>query len=306
MLHLQERRQLRLFLRRDDYGRFMSCMVYLPRDRYTTQVRHAMEEILLEAFDGTSIDYTALVSESVLARLHFVVRVDQSHPVPQVDPAQIEARLVLATRSWDDDFVDELRGSCGVETAARLADVYGEAFPEAYKEDLPATDAVADLHRLEALSDEGDIDLYLYVPDDAEAGERRLRLYHVGDPVSLSQVLPQLQEMGVEVVDERPYEIVRRGRRTAWVYDFGLRYEPVRRAAGRRRPDAVPGRVRRGLAGPRRERRVQRARAARRADLAAGDGPAGLRQVPAAGRCDVQPALHRGVRAPPTPTWPGC
>ena len=226
VLHLQERRQLRLFLRRDDYGRFMSCMVYLPRDRYTTQVRHAMEEILLEAFDGTSIDYTALVSESVLARLHFVVRVDQSHPVPQVDPAQIEARLVLATRSWDDDFVDELRGSCGIETAARLADVYGEAFPEAYKEDLPATDAVADLHRLEALSDEGDIDLYLYVPDDAEAGERRLRLYHVGDPVSLSQVLPQLQEMGVEVVDERPYEIVRRGRRTAWVYDFGLRYEP--------------------------------------------------------------------------------
>ncbi len=74
VLHLQERRQLRLFLRRDDYGRFMSCMVYLPRDRYTTQVRQAMEEILLDEFDGISVDYTALVSESVLARLHFVVR----------------------------------------------------------------------------------------------------------------------------------------------------------------------------------------------------------------------------------------
>ena len=87
-MHLQERRQLRLFLRRDAYGRFMSCMVYLPRDRYTTQVRHAMEAILLEAFDGVSIDYTALVSESVLARLHFVVRVDAGHAMPGRRPGR--------------------------------------------------------------------------------------------------------------------------------------------------------------------------------------------------------------------------
>ena len=110
-----------------------------------------MEAILLEAFDGVSIDYTALVSESVLARLHFVVRVDPDRGLPDVDPAQVEAELVLATRSWDDDFADALRDSCGDERAARLAAVYGDAFPEAYKEDLPAADAVADLHRLEEL-----------------------------------------------------------------------------------------------------------------------------------------------------------
>jgi glutamate dehydrogenase len=226
VMHLQERRQLRLFLRRDAYGRFMSCMVYLPRDRYTTQVRHAMEAILLEAFDGVSIDYTALVSESVLARLHFVVRVDPERGLPDVDPAQVEAELVLATRSWDDDFADALRDSCGTGEAARLAAIYADAFPEAYKEDLPATDAVADLHRLEKLTSEGDIDLKLYLPADAAPGDRRLKLYHVGQPVSLSQVLPALQEMGVEVVDERPYEIDRLGGLEAWVYDFGLRYEP--------------------------------------------------------------------------------
>jgi glutamate dehydrogenase len=224
VLHLQERRQLRLFLRRDDYGRFMSCMVYLPRDRYTTQVRNAMEQILLDAFDGTSIDYTALVSESVLARLHFVVRVAPSHIVPEVDAAQVEARLVRATRTWDDDFIDALRDSCGLEKAIRLARVYADAFPEAYKEDLPATAAVADLHRIEALGSEGDIDLQLYTPSDSEAGERRLKLFHVGAPVSLSLVLPRLQEMGVEVVDERPYHVERRGL-PAWVYDFGLRYD---------------------------------------------------------------------------------
>ncbi|MGZ4637985.1 MAG: NAD-glutamate dehydrogenase, partial [Actinomycetes bacterium] len=225
VLHLQERRQLRLFLRRDDYGRFMSCMVYLPRDRYTTHVRQAMEDILLEEFDGVSIDYAALVSESVLARLHFVVRVDPSHPIRDVDPAQVEARLVQATRSWDDDFADALAKSCGPDRAAQLTAVYEDAFPEAYKEDLPAPEAVADLHRLEALQSDRDIDLALYTPADAQSGERRLKLFHVGEPVSLSLVLPRLQEMGVEVVDERPYQIERSGRPTAWVYDFGLRYE---------------------------------------------------------------------------------
>jgi glutamate dehydrogenase len=227
VLHLQERRQLRLFLRRDDYGRFMSCMVYLPRDRYTTQVRQAMEAILMDAFDGTSIDYAALVSESVLARLHFVVRVDPSNTVPDIDPSDVEAELVLATRTWDDDFLDALRNSCGLEQAVRLANVYGDAFPEAYKEDLPAADAVADLHRLEALTNDGDIDLQLYTPRGATDGVRRLKLFHVGEPVSLSQVLPRLQEMGVEVVDERPYHVERNGLPAAWVYDFGLRYEPV-------------------------------------------------------------------------------
>jgi glutamate dehydrogenase len=227
VLHLQERRQLRLFLRRDDYGRFMSCMVYLPRDRYTTQVRQAMEAILMDAFDGTSIDYAALVSESVLARLHFVVRVDPSHTVPDIDPSDVEAELVLATRTWDDDFLDALRNSCGLEEAVRLANVYGDAFPEAYKEDLPAADAVADLHRLEALTSDGDNDLQLYTPRGAPDGVRRLKLFHVGEPVSLSQVLPRLQEMGVEVVDERPYHVERNGLPAAWVYDFGLRYEPV-------------------------------------------------------------------------------
>jgi glutamate dehydrogenase len=232
VLHLQERRQLRLFLRRDDYGRFMSCMVYLPRDRYTTQMRQAMEAILLDEFGGVSVDYTTLVSESVLARLHFVVRVDPGHTVPDVPAAEIEARLVEATRSWDDDFADELLLTCGEREAARLAGIYTDAFPEAYKEDLPASAAAADIKRLEGLHDEGAIDVHLYAPPGAGPGERRLKLFHVGKPVSLSVVLPRLQEMGVEVVDERPYRIERHGRPVAWVYDFGLRYTPSGESAG--------------------------------------------------------------------------
>jgi glutamate dehydrogenase len=225
VLHLQERRQLRLFLRRDDYGRFMSCLVYLPRDRYTTQVRLRMEEILREAFDAVNIDYTARVSESVLARLHFVARVASGARIPEVVPAEIEQRLLDATRSWDDDFADALVPQCGEEDAARMWRLYGNAIPEAYKEDFPARTGVADIRRVDALGEEGGLSMSLYEPYGAEPGDRRFKLFRSGQ-VSLSAVLPVLRNMGVEVVDERPYEIVRSDGRRAWIYDFGLHYEP--------------------------------------------------------------------------------
>jgi len=224
VLHLQERRQTRLFLRKDVYGRFMSCLVYLPRDRYTTDVRLEMEQILRDVFHGNSVDYTARVSESVLARLHFVVRVARNETVPDVDEADLEQRLVDATRSWADDFVDALVDQCGEEEATRLLKVYEEAFPEAYKEDFPARTAVADLKQLDALA-EHTTALNLYLPLGAAPGERRFKIYRAGAPVSLSQVLPVLQRMGVEVVDERPYEIARAGADSLWIYDFGLRYD---------------------------------------------------------------------------------
>ena len=225
VLYLQERRRLRLFMRRDVYGRFVSCLVYLPRERYDTQVRLKMRAILLEALGGSSIDDTFRVAESVLARVHFVVRVDGRSPV-QVDRDELEGRLLLATRTWEDDFADALAarfGDLDVAIAARYAD----AFPEAYKEDFAATVAVDDLQRLDALLGDDDLDVELYEPLDLEACDLAVKLFRRGAPVSLSYMLPILQSMGVEVTDERPYEIERRDGTVAWIYDFGLRHAPV-------------------------------------------------------------------------------
>jgi glutamate dehydrogenase len=225
VLHLQERRQLRLFLRKDDFGRFMSCLIYLPRDRYTTDVRLKMQEILKEVIGGASVDYTALVSESVLARLHCVVRMPPGKPLPEVDWAEIEQRLAEATRSWKDDFADALLEQCGEEEAARLLRKYGNAFPEAYKEDFPARTAVADIRRIEELTDDnGSLGMNLYEPYGAAPGNRRFKLYRRGTAVSLTEVLPVLQQMGVEVIDERPYSPQPRDGGRTWIYDFGLRF----------------------------------------------------------------------------------
>jgi NAD-specific glutamate dehydrogenase len=210
VLYLQERRRLRLYLRQDEYGRYYSALVYLPRDRYTTGVRLRIIDILKEELDGTSVDFTAWNTESILSRLHFVVRVPQGTELPELSDAdkdRIEARLVEAARSWADGFGEALNAECGEERAAELLRSYGNAFPEGYKADHSPRAAVADLVHLEQLTEEQAFALSLYEPVGAAPDERRFKIYRKGASVSLSAVLPVLSRLGVEVVDERPYEL---------------------------------------------------------------------------------------------------
>ncbi|WP_309097398.1 NAD-glutamate dehydrogenase [Streptomyces sp.] len=228
VLYLQERRRLRLYLRQDEYGRYYSALVYLPRDRYTTAVRLRIIEILKEELGGISVDFTAWNTESILSRLHFVVRVPQGTELEQLsdaDKERIEARLVEAARSWEDAFAEALNAELGEEHAAELMRRYAHAFPEGYKADHNPRAAVADLVHLEQLNaEEGqDFALSLYEPVGATPEERRFKIYRTGDAISLSAVLPVLNRLGVEVVDERPYELRCSDRSVAWIYDFGLR-----------------------------------------------------------------------------------
>ncbi|MEU2210001.1 NAD-glutamate dehydrogenase [Streptomyces hygroscopicus] len=228
VLYLQERRRLRLFLRQDEYGRYYSALVYLPRDRFTTDVRLRLTDILLEELSGRPpVDFTALHTESVLSRLHFVVRVQPGTELPDLtdaDVERIENRLIEAARSWADGFAEALVSEVGEERAAELLRRYQHAFPEGYKADHTPRGAVADLQHLERLEGgEKDFALSLYEPVGAAHAERRFKIYRAGAQISLSAVLPVLNTLGVEVVDERPYELRCSDRTTAWIYDFGLR-----------------------------------------------------------------------------------
>ncbi|MEU9337341.1 NAD-glutamate dehydrogenase [Streptomyces sp. NPDC048290] len=233
VLYLQERRRLRLYLRQDEYGRYYSALVYLPRDRYTTGVRLRIIDILKEELNGTSVDFTAWNTESILSRLHFVVRVPQGTDLPELsysDRERIEARLVEAARSWADSFAEALNAECGEERAAELLRKYGNSIPEGYKADHTPRAAVADLVNVERLGegDGRDFALSLYEPVGAAPEERRFKIYRKGDAISLSAVLPVLNRLGVEVVDERPYELRCADRSVAWIYDFGLRLPKVK------------------------------------------------------------------------------
>ena len=223
VMYTRERRQLRLFVRRERYGRFLSCLVYLPRDRYNTAVRERLSNILKEQLGGDSIEYTAHVGESFAARLHFVVRPAPGEEIGTPDVPDLERRCAEAARSWRDDFAAAVITEYGEERGSGLARRYADTFPEAYKEDYAPAVGAADLGRLESLEGDEGIALSLYEPLDAAPGEARLKIYRVGAPLSLSEVLPVLTTMGVEVIDERPYSLERLPR-PSYVYDFGMRY----------------------------------------------------------------------------------
>ncbi|MEV6341002.1 NAD-glutamate dehydrogenase [Nocardia vinacea] len=217
------RRQVRLFIRRDGRSGAVYCLVYLPRDRYSTEVRLRMEAILRAQFDGEQVAYSARASESELAVVYFTV-----HRRPDADPAdvsesnreRIQELLFATTRTWADRVVAEATGVSAV--TSKVATAYAAAFPASYQQEFEPARALADLQRLENLAD-GAIDTNLYRNAESPSGEWRFTLYVAGEGVSLSRVLPVLHSLGVEVVDERPYRVVLEDGQQKWIYDFGLR-----------------------------------------------------------------------------------
>jgi glutamate dehydrogenase len=222
ILGMGARRRVRLFVSRDRLGRFVSCLVYLPRDRYTTIARVGIVEALRRAFGGTEVDFTVLVTDDVMARLHVVVTTGTSPP--DVDVLALEDELATIARTWPDDLRDALVRARGEEAGLDTLRAWSDAFPVSYQFDHSADAAVADIGALERLHPGGDLELRLEDPQ-GEDGVVRAKLYRSGSALVLSDIMPLLEHLGVTVVDERPYEIAAPfGPR--WVYGFGVRAEP--------------------------------------------------------------------------------
>ncbi|MDR9455217.1 MAG: NAD-glutamate dehydrogenase [Spiribacter sp.] len=227
ILELQERQRVRLFVRHDRFGRFVSCLIYAPRDRYDTEIRQRMQAILMRAFGGEHSEFTVQLSEAVLARIHFVIHLG-GEPVEDVDHEAVEAQIAATTRSWSDDLGQALLEHDGEARGTRLHQAYGDAVSAAYREDTSPRTAAQDINRLESLDQQNGLAISLYRPLEAPAGSLRLKLYHTGEPISLSAVLPVLEHMGVQVMDERPYGIYPKDRAPRWIHDFGLQHDPGR------------------------------------------------------------------------------
>lgn len=224
ILHLQERQRVRLFVRRDDFGRFLSCLVFVPRERYNTTVRESMQDILLEAFGGTNVEYNVRLSESVLARLHFIIYTKPDE-MPDYDVDEIEERLIEAVRSWTDSLHYALVERFGEERGTELFRDYREAFPPGYRNGFLARTAATDIGRIEELESEEDLGMSLYHPLEEAEDFLGFKLFKSGEQISLSTVMPLLEDMGVDVVDERPHKVEPAGRPPVWIYDFGLVHE---------------------------------------------------------------------------------
>ena len=295
ILHLGERQRVRLFVRPDAFGRFLSCLIFVPRDRFNTGNRRRIERILREAYDAQSIDYTTRVSESVLVRLHYMLYGEPGQ-MRQPDTAEVERRILEATRSWVDDLAQALVEEHGEERGNALYRRWGDAFPTAYRADWVARSAVTDITRIESLG-EDDLALVVYRPLEAAPGALRAKVFRTGAPLTLSDMLPMFENMGVQVGDERPYELKPRDGAATWIYDFGLTYEGELQADQIRESfqDAFIRAWRDEVENDGYNRLVLRARTDRAGDHGAARG----RALPAPGRHHLQRSLRRdGARRP--------
>ncbi len=224
ILRLGERQRTRLFVRRDPFGRSVSCLIYVPRENYNTEQRRRMQNLLMDAFNGVASEFDVHFSESALARILIIVRT-RDGVIPQVDTRELERRLVSVSRRWEDEVQRALIEHYGEERGMALSRRYGDGFPAGYRETHGARVAVFDIEQMESLVDQNSLGMSLYVPLEAEPGRLNFKLYRLGAPVALSHSLPMLERMGVRVVDEFPAEVDRVDGRRVWIHDFGLSFQ---------------------------------------------------------------------------------
>ncbi len=225
VVDLGSRRRALLFMRADQLAHFVSCLVYLPRDRYTTAVRLTMQDILVRELGGVSIDYAARVSESPWAVVHFTVRLPEDTRKQDVDTSsenesRIQELLTEAARTWGDRLLGAVK--TGSISQAK-AEHYSGAFPEEFKQAVTPVNAIGDIAIIEELQDDS---VRLVLGDRGADGIAQLTWYLGGRSASLSQLLPMLQSMGVTVLEERPYTVTRPDGLPVWIYQFKVSPHP--------------------------------------------------------------------------------
>ncbi|GAA77778.1 NAD-glutamate dehydrogenase [Pseudoalteromonas fuliginea] len=222
VLQVQERDMCRLFVRKDAYGRFFSCMVYVPRERYNTALRRETQDILGNAFNSDNkVEFTTYFSESTLARTHYTVRVTDNNI--EYNVKDIENNLIEAARTWEDKLQSALLESAGEARGNDLNRKYCNAFARSYKDEVLPSAAVVDIEKLELLTDENKLEMLFYRPqEEANSNIVRLSLFHKDEPIHLSDVMPMLENFGLRVVGETPYSVKTSDGRINWIMDFSM------------------------------------------------------------------------------------
>ncbi len=222
ILRLQERPHIALFTRTDPFGRYISCLVYVPRDRYETRLRLRLQHVLEEALGGQCTNYQVTQDDSPLARVMYLIDINHLKSVPTYDEEAIEAQLEEAGRIWSELLRDALEADHRHQGETSVTvQKYGQAFPVSYHEKYEPRQAVHDIRKIEEVLKSGNIGLDLYRPHDCTETEIRLKIFSPGKPMTLSDVLPMLEKMGLKVISELPYEISPTpSRQKVWIHDF--------------------------------------------------------------------------------------
>jgi len=222
IVQIQERNKIRVFLRKDPYGRFCYCLAYVPRDVYSTEVRQKIQQVLMERLKASDCEFWTFFSESVLARVQLILRVDPKNRI-DIDPLQLENEVVQACRSWQDDYAALTVEAFGEAQGTNVLADFPKGFPAGYRERFAAHSAVVDMQHLQTLSEKRPLVMSFYQPL-AQTGKQQLhcKLYHADTPLALSDVLPILENLGLRVLGEFPYRLRHTNGREFWIHDFAF------------------------------------------------------------------------------------
>ena len=221
IMGLEERRKTRLFLRADRFNRFITAVVYLPRDHYNTDVRYRIERVFRQEFDLSAIDYEVYLSSSSLARLFFRIRLTNPNDVPTTDHQALEKQMQQVTRSWVESTAAAIEAWKPGAEGRRLASAWADASSAAYRADYTVEQAIEDIVILESLSGKKPAAIKV---EAGEANTTRLKTY-LSAPHTLTELLPVMQNMGLVVVDQKPYEFKPEdGEEYGYLYDFGVEF----------------------------------------------------------------------------------
>lgn len=227
ILNLQDRQRVRFFLRRDTFRRFYSCLVFIPREKYSTAIRRRVESILLDAFGGASVDSSVQMTDSPLARVHLIVRTAPGDR-PRISIRDIEQVIADAVVSWRDKLRTNLTAKFDQDIGLALFRKFGEAFPVSYEQDVAPQIACHDVKRIDRLLNEGESQSFLlYRPAESDQDHLCFKCFQRDNPLYLSTVLPILENMGTDVHSERPYHARIKGVGDFWIQDFSLHYDDV-------------------------------------------------------------------------------
>ncbi len=223
ILRLQERQRIALFMRKDTFERYISCLVYVPRDRFGTRLRKRIVKILAEELNGTCNNFYISVDDSVYARITCIINVSQKNP-PKYNADNIEKLLQDTGKTWAEKLSDALlEAHDDEEDLTNLTLKYCDAFPVSYTSHYQEKQAVFDIKKVETVLETQKLALELYQANNAQNNQIRLKVYHLGKPLTLSAVMPILENMGVRAVAELPFKITPQGEdQPVWIHDFEL------------------------------------------------------------------------------------
>lgn len=223
IVQIQERNKIRVFLRKDPYGRFCYCLAYVPRDIYSTEVRQKIQQVLMDRLKASDCEFWTFFSESVLARVQLILRVDPKNRL-DIDPLLLEKEVVQACRSWQDDYAALTVESFGEAHGTNVLADFPKGFPAGYRERFAAHSAVVDMQHLLSLNEKNPLVMSFYQPLGQVSGQRMLhcKLYHADTPLALSDVLPILENLGLRVLGEFPYRLRHNSGREFWIHDFAF------------------------------------------------------------------------------------